>query len=353
MKAAIERNSRAMKIINSLFAGTSRSILAAGCLSALGWLLVETASAATIAYWRFEESHGWNGVEVYPISPADGTNMDTSGGGWYVSAFDEVTGDLTLSSNGTAGNYLQSGSAPQWSVSVPAAQVPNPDPVDTSDANGTINAGGVNTRSLFFQQWKIAESRSNVFSPTAAFTIEAYVRRDNSVFGGRGLATIAHQSVVNADDANAGWGFFLQGGGDEGGGRGPAFDGSLVLRLCNTTDTAARDFYLTDNLITDSNWHHVAATRDALGNVALYVDGVAGTLGGFGSSYAGSLDSPSSWFAVGGTLNQYRNFGGWIDEVRLSDAALTKQGFLNAIPEPSTVMLLAFGGGLLLRRRRR
>jgi len=257
----------------------------------------------------------------------------------------------------------------RWRVQVPTAQVPNPDPLDLTKvgtSGETINAAGVNTRSVFvpFVNNKILERRAAVFEPAGAFTVEAYVRRDNDDFPSVQLGTIVQSTRVNQAHLNnfGGWGLHLRGGS----GNDPGLDGSLVLQMRNNADTGFVSYFVDDPalLITDDAWHFVAVTRDGAGNIRMFVDDAEDTTLGAngGNPYTGTLGS-GTWFGIGQDLNagvRYQ-YTGWIDEVRLSDAALEPSRFLDpveqeptqVIPEPATMALLGLGLIGVLRRRRR
>jgi len=107
--------------------------------------------------------------------------------------------------------------------------------------------------------------------------------------------------------------------------------------------------------IIDGSWHHVAGVIDRTqGQVFFYVDGELDSepspwLGGASNllstqtTYIGRRD--------GSTLPGY--FVGWIDEVRITQSALQPNQFLNAVPEPSTALLLGIGLSALAATRRR
>ena len=93
----------------------------------------------------------------------------------------------------------------------------------------------------------------------------------------------------------------------------------------------------------DGKWHHVAMVlnRNAPGNtqdLTLYVDGikVAQTTGNWPDLYYGTQPlfiGAGNYNTGDGTGTYRRNFGGLIDEVRITAAALQSGQFLNATPD--------------------
>ena len=130
--------------------------------------------------------------------------------------------------------------------------------------------------------------------------------------------------------------------------------GHLVLVL-NGTDTTALD---TDETFNDAQWHHVVAIRegDLASDMRLFVDGESIALTARGGGWTAASSARIGARDTGAT-----GFRGLIDEVAIWNRALSNaeaQGlFLTlAVPEPTSVILLAFGGVLilpLLARRRR
>lgn len=111
---------------------------------------------------------------------------------------------------------------------------------------------------------------------------------------------------------------------------------------------------LSTTAINDEEWHHIALTFNGT-EARLYIDGAVEDQE---SSLTGSVLHGSAPFLVGagnfatpaGTGTFRRNFQGDIDEVRVSDVALTSTQFI-AVPEPSSSLMMCLGAFLLLKRR--
>jgi hypothetical protein len=102
-------------------------------------------------------------------------------------------------------------------------------------------------------------------------------------------------------------------------------------------------------------WHHLAGTLDdATGAMKLYVDGVLAASTVTSVRPFAVLD-PTALPGLGigdvQSANYSEHFHGLIDEVRISDVALSPNALL--APEPGSVALLAAGAGLFLTRRAR
>ena len=75
--------------------------------------------------------------------------------------------------------------------------------------------------------------------------------------------------------------------------------------------------------VNDGQWHHIAAvydTSDILKEVKIYVDGV---LEGTDAYAGGSIPSYGYYFLIGAGYNYTERYKGLMDEVRISDTALS------------------------------
>jgi len=137
--------------------------------------------------------------------------------------------------------------------------------------------------------------------------------------------------------------------------------GSTIEQMVTTIPTSGPDAFVADE------WFHVAATYNGIENTAdnfkLYwtrVDSSRTEANEILSTLmVEDLSGTSATFGVG---NDYRtsgsgntnNFGGLIDEVRISGTARAADEMLFTIPEPSTLLLASLGVlGLGFKHRRR
>ena len=110
----------------------------------------------------------------------------------------------------------------------------------------------------------------------------------------------------------------------------------------------------------DNQWHHIAGTYDVSDTgqeLKLYIDGMLEGAFNVGTYAANSRDVNigAACVFVGCNFSNKRFYNGLIDDLRISDTALTADQFLNAsteIPAPAAIALFAAAvAGMGLKRR--
>jgi hypothetical protein len=261
------------------------------------------AYAQTVAYWRFE-----NGTAN---ATASGTNsiLDSSG-------------------NNLHGTPLN---GPVYRSTVPV----NPIPL----------TGAANTRSLDFDgvNARVAIPDYTALQLTQSLTLEAYIFP-------RAFASVqlGHAQIVFRGDDRAG--------------RDPYYlsllpDGRVAFSI---NDAADNQVILRAAIPGLNQWTHVAGTLDdATGKMSLYVNGTLIEQLTTSIRPFATLDPTQNPGLGIGNLQSaaHQDFNGLIDEVRISNVALSPDQFLTPVPEPATVGLIAAAGlaagGLLRRKFRR
>ena len=250
------------------------------------------AKGETIAYWRFEE-----GAANTAASGAN-TILDSSGHGL----------------NGTPIN------GPIYRASVWASPIPQ------TGANNALSLdfNGTNQR-VFIPD-------NPLFQLTHSLTLEASIYlRSQPVYGG--------PLIFRGDDRPGcdPYGLFIN----------PDTFGVWICNADNQPVFAESHYSLSLN-----TWHHFAGTLDdATGQLAFYLDGalVSSTITAI-RPFAQLDPNYAPGLGIGNVqsdnYNEYLN--GLIDEVRISDQALTPDQFLNAVPEPSTLTLIVIAATSLI-----
>lgn len=318
-----------LRIPNTIFL---RSALLASFLPAAG------LQAATVAHWRFE------------TGPADTNVLKTGvpGGQQFHPSVPDSSGNgnaLSVWDTGGGAGYV-------YRANVSSALIPQ-----TGDTNNfsVQNTGG--GPAMFTQTGGFLQT----WSPSA-FTIEASIRPENGQW----------RTIIGRDSRGA-----YTGNTDL---AGMYFQITPTNALAFKFIDVAGNFHdatSADNVIqgwnfnggspADVPWQHIAATSDG-STLNVYLDN------GSGYNIVKSISIVSSnpalhigagdggdWdpgnFSVGRGLyaggHGDRAYG-LIDEVRFSDTALSPSQFLNAVPEPGSMLLGVLGAfGLAFRRRRR
>lgn len=312
-------------------------------LSAIVALSAASVQASTVAWWRFEE--GPAGANVARNGQADGTFYgavaDSSGNGYTLSAWSD-------------GNYA--GYAYRSEVAS-----------STLPLNGLANNYSVKNTGGYPALFTESGTALQTWSPTA-WTIEATFKLENGDY----RTIVGRDSRGSASSNNDLAALYFQ----------ALPNNALAIKFSDVTGVwheaiSANNIFLSFNFQTDNNgysapWYSMAAVSDG-STLSLYLRNV-NTLSGWeliaqtDMTLSGSLNTALSagtgdggdWdagnFSVGRGLyagNHGDRAWGYIDEVRLSDTALSVNEFL-MVPEPSAFALGALGlGALTFARRRR
>lgn len=180
-----------------------------------------------------------------------------------------------------------------------------------------------------------------LFHLTKSLTLEAYIYSENNPGADAG------QIIFRGDDLSGKdpYALFLE------------TNGKLRFQIQNENDQGAA--LSTDVPLALKRWYHVAGTLDdTTGTMSLYVDGILKkSLVTAYRPYALLNSSANPGLGIGTIQSFSQRFDGFIDEVRISDMALSPSGFLmnQSVPEP--ISIASWGGfglvGLFLRKRRR
>lgn len=256
------------------------------------WLLPPgSVFSDVIAYWRFEENGG-------------DYASDSAG------SFDGILSGFSNTSSNW-GNANENG----WSSYVPSSTIP---------LTGDENHG-----SLHMGCGYVDFSQSYTLSLGTSFTVECYLKitdlYPNSILGlGADYGTSKLFLYMSEYMGNAVFNYSLE---DQG-------------------------FYTIVSDFTTNEWHHYAFVKEP-GSCRLYLDGTLLTTMALSSDLDGPYVFPAGWPGDRTIGNESGALYGWLDEVRISDEALTPDQFLCAIPEPSSLMFFSVGLWLLFHHRRK
>jgi len=269
-------------------------LVAGALVAAVALTLVPPATAGVVGWWRFEGTPG-DIVGSVPNAANPGTH-DGAGEG-------SVTYAATL---------------PDIVIHDPISGVNVPN-------LSSLNIGGS-------RRVRVTDDPA---LDAPSFTIEAFLWVDQTNY----QSYISHRGTVPDGGVSKSVGWQLDtSNADEGRAR---FDTRALANQTVPTGSS-RPF------IADGNWHHTAITFDgATRRMSYYLDGgfiQARTLTGIATD---ATDIAADLLLGGG------GSGWYIDEVRYSNEVLDPEQFLQAIPEPATLTLTAFGLLACAWRRRK
>jgi hypothetical protein len=281
----------------------TKKILTTTCAAMLS--ISAAAHASTIAYWQFDEGTGTTAGST--VNGLNGT-LAASGSG----------GVLPTWTNQTVGGVIQDG------VGGPIINASNTTSLFFDNTGGVDGVSGKPNTTV----GSIVTVADNPLLQPAAFTAEMWMKVNTIVM----FPALINKSK---DGSNSTWMMDL------------TDSGNLRSRF----DTAVQGNQTPNSgtSVANGQWHHVALTYDGT-TARLYVDYVLKTT----QIINGSLAYTSAALNIGNSGGG-RAFDGWIDEVRLTDSALTSDQFLRvvAIPEPASMAAMLGAMALLARRRAR
>ena len=239
--------------------------------------MLRLAVADTVGYWRFE-------------------NPESVGGGFEYKWLDSSGRDhFALGKSGCEPNDVVFGSP------VPLTQTPN---------NQSLSC----PRWYLANDWlKVSDHPDFDFDQTESFTVEAWIN-----FGSK-VDYPGLEHVIISDLLQNGWHL--------------AYDpltGGIKFELFYNNSIYLN--VVSDYSLVDNQWHHVAAVREVLNSggevVRLFIDGTLQAVDtSTSSSVAYNLSNTKEMFI--GKGENYYCYGGMIDELRISSAALHPNEFLN------------------------
>lgn len=260
--------------------------------AAAGLLLVHlSAFGGTVGYWRFEEGSG---------------NVTADQTGIY-------DGDLIGFYDYSAGAGDTTGTG--WSTNVFSATVSQ-----TGDSNtGAIRMGGGG------QYMDMSNGQDMLLG--YEFTIELFMNPDQPVGSSPLFVLSGYSSLSLALTESL---------------------GELYWNMVFNSET----LYTAATGVQIGTWQHVALVK-VLGSYSIYINGELVASGSVSSEGDGPYYFPGTDNTGDRTMGN--GFRGYLDELRISDTALTPDQFLcsAAIPEPGTLALLALGLVSLAFRRRK
>ena len=271
----------------------------------VGSAIALSADPQTVAYWRFEEgTANANAVGANTILDSSGNNL-----------------------NGTPYNN------PVYRANVPVATIPQ-----TGAADALSMQFGASYQRVFI-------SDDPKFQLTHSLTLEAWIKPTSSTQYGILL--------VRANDRPGHDPYYLS--------VNDPYDtrhvgSNIDFRIENDSGGEA---YVSAALPPLNQWSHIAATLDdSTGAIGMYINGTLVAMDTTSIRPFAALSGENPGIGIGNlqwTIGD-EPFAGLIDEVRITNGLLAPNQFLDAVPEPAMLSLLALGGlgvlGRVARRRK-
>jgi len=280
--------------------------------SALSFAVV--SHAATLAHWRFEEGPaGANPAAVV------GSVLDSSGNGNHGQAIPNAPFQSTYSAD-VPGSPMTPGDLSN-SLSLSFPQNSNKDQAVVVPDSSTLNPTNAITVEMFLKPTAVGANTVVLFKWDSRETAQYAVRYTNT----------------------GAFRFVLQGG-------------AAGLQSTGVVSTTTLPL---------NEWSHVAGTWSSVDNkMRVYVNYVDVTPNDplINTTFPGPINVSSTSLSIGAwktsltdTASGHNNSGftGLIDDVRISDVALTPDQFLRVVPEPTATILALMGIAALRLVRRR
>ena len=288
-------------------------------------MIAATSYANTLAWFHFDEQEpGFAFTSVGPVSDMNECNNETP-----VYAY-ATTGNATVGA--TPSVYMPRYSTPAYGTQIY-------DPVsdrkwrNISSMRFTTGTEAGKGGSYYGSTLKVPGTDKS-FQPTDAITVECFVCTTGGVFN---TFSPIFGKRNSGDYANESWALYM------------TSNGKLEVRIkAKASGTSGQG-----SAINDGNWHHVAMTYSKGDGVCrVYVDYAESftfsPAGGGAISYLDSQEESYTAFHIGGypfaSNNIGRKFNGCIDELRISDVALTPAQFLRFAPpdDPDELVHISF-----------